>query len=191
MLKTQRLRLIPVDPNLAKAALAGDDALAAHLQVSVEPRWTGFGREPFRYVLMKLHADPTEAGWWTYLPVLQGENRLIGSGGYKGKPDEDGLVEIGYEIAPTYRGCGLATEFARGLIDHVLAMPDIKAVQAHTLAEENASTAVLRKCGLQFAGEINLGENGRLWRWRLKKVEMGAEEPKVESRVGEREESIE
>ena len=45
---------------------------------------------------------------------------LIGLGGFKGEANESGMVEIGYAIVPAYRGRGLATEAARGLVDHAL-----------------------------------------------------------------------
>jgi RimJ/RimL family protein N-acetyltransferase len=38
-------------------------------------------------------------------------------------------------------------------------------VRAHTLAEENASTAVLTKLGFERVAEIDGAEEGPLWRW--------------------------
>ena len=43
----------------------------------------------------------------------------------------------------------------------------LEAVVAHTLAEENASTAVLRKNGFVRAGDIDDPDEGTVWRWEL------------------------
>ena len=44
---------------------------------------------------------------------------------------------------------------------------DVVTVTAHTLAAENASTAVLRKSGFRRAAELPDGELGAIWRWEL------------------------
>lgn len=36
---------------------------------------------------------------------------------------------------------------------------------AHTLAQENASNALLRRLGFRFAGEVSDPEEGIVWRW--------------------------
>ena len=102
-----------------------------------------------------------------YLPILKKENLLIGSGGYKGKPDVVGVVEIGYEIYEPYRNRGFATEFARGLVDYAFENKKVKKVLAHTLAHNNPSCRVLEKCGMLFTELIYDAEDGDLWRWEV------------------------
>ena len=43
----------------------------------------------------------------------------------------------------------------------------IDTVTAHTLGEENASTAVLRKNGFVRTGDIVDPDEGTVWRWEL------------------------
>lgn len=50
--------------------------------------------------------------WYCYLPIEIKSNTLIGSCGYKGGPSENGIVEIGYEVAEKFRNKGYATEIA-------------------------------------------------------------------------------
>lgn len=71
-----------------------------------------------RFPYEHLKANPDALGWWTYLFTHARDRVLVGEGGYKGKADDSGMVEIGYAIVPAYRGHGLATEVARGFIDH-------------------------------------------------------------------------
>lgn len=107
-----------------------------------------------------------EAEWWNYFIVFRPEARLVGTCGFKGMPEPDGSVEIGYEIADAYWGRGLGTEAARALTEWAVQQPGVKAVTAHTLAEENASTAILRKLGFSFVEEKIDLEDGRIWAWR-------------------------
>lgn len=165
--ETKHLKLIPCNPDILKSAIQGDEDLAKFLQVTVQEVWTEFGTGPLQYSLDKLTESEEEKGWWSYFPIYKPENKLIGSGGYKGKPTTEGVVEIGYEIAPAFRNRGLATEMAKGLIENALKDKRVQTIIAHTLAEENPSTKVLKKCGFEKVQEINDPEDGLIWKWEL------------------------
>ena len=89
-----------------------------------------------RFLYEHLKANPDALGWWTYLFVNAKDRVLVGTGGYKGKADESGMVEIGYAIVPAYRGRGLATEAARGFIDHAFLHAHIERVMLTRLQGE-------------------------------------------------------
>lgn len=167
MLQTERLFLLPATPEQLDAAVALDwAALSALLGgVDLAENWSHFP-EALSWIRDYLRDHPEEAGWWCYFLVHRKDVRLIGTAGYKGPPGPDGLVEIGYEIAASYQGQGLATETARALVEHALARSGVAGVIAHTLAEENASVAVLRKLGFVFVQEKIDLTDGRIWEWR-------------------------
>lgn len=172
ILETPRLYLVACSLPLYEAILRHDQELAAYLEIEVSTGWTEFGDEPSVYSMERVRVNPTEEQWWQYLVVHKADNKLIGAGGYKGAPTRFGVVEIGYEIRPEYRNQGYATEFAKGLIDHAFTDETIKIVQAHTLAEPNASTHVLKKCGMDFVEEMFDPDDGTIWQWRVeRKVE--------------------
>ena len=87
------------------------------------------------------------------------DNTLIGMGGFPGPPDSDGVAEIAYGIAPPDQGNGYATEVADALTDFASSDSRAKRIRAHTLAEANASTRVLEKCGFKKVGETIDPEN--------------------------------
>jgi [ribosomal protein S5]-alanine N-acetyltransferase len=89
-------------------------------------------------------------------------------GGFKGPPSA-GAVEIGYAIAPTLQRRGLATAAARQLVERAFADPNVGAVDAHTLAQRNASVRVLEKLGMQRIGEVPDHEHGAIWHWRIRR----------------------
>jgi RimJ/RimL family protein N-acetyltransferase len=108
--------------------------------------------------------DPWQHGFF----IVDSERHcVIGTAGFKGPPDTDGVVEIAYGIAPEYQGRGYATEAARALVEFALANDSVKIVRAHTLPESNASTRVLTKNGFRHLGEVIDPEDGRVWRWEL------------------------
>jgi ribosomal-protein-alanine N-acetyltransferase len=108
-------------------------------------------------------SDPWQFG---FAIVYRTDNVLIGTCGFPGPPDSNGVAEIAYGIAPAYQGRGYATEAARFLIDFATRDPRVRIIRAHTLAETNASARVLEKCGLKKTGDAVDPENGlAVWRW--------------------------
>ena len=105
--------------------------------------------------------------WFTHMLILNEPRIMVGTGGYKGNPDSQGIVEIGYSIATSYQGQGLATQAARVLLDRAFATEEVKVVRAHTLPYENPSTSVLKKVGMNFIGEFEDAEDGKVWRWEI------------------------
>ena len=107
--------------------------------------------------------DPWQFG---FAIIHKADNVVIGTCGFPGPPDSNGVAEIAYGIASAYQGRGYATEAAKFLIEFANRDPRVKTICAHTLAEPNASTRVLQKCGLKKAGDAVDPENGlKVWRW--------------------------
>lgn len=99
--------------------------------------------------------------------VVEGESQqLAGTCSFKGPPDDGGAVEIAYFTFPGFEGRGIATEMARFLVERAREDERVRAVIAHTAPEHGASTRVLEKIGMTFAGEAQ--EDGSpVWRWQL------------------------
>jgi RimJ/RimL family protein N-acetyltransferase len=175
MIETPRLQLIPCELHHFEAILTEGKQLEPLLGVTVFDDAFDFpgvaSIETMRFLYKHLKANPDTLGWWTYLFIHVKDKVLIGQGGYKGKANESGMVEIGYAIVPAYRRQGLAMEAAQGLIDHAFAHTHVKRVDAHTLAERNASTRVLEKVGMKFRGAVNDPDHGEVWHWSLRRAD--------------------
>ncbi len=163
----RRIKLINCTQNIIESMLKGDAALAEALQANVPTAWSEFGHSAFRYTLDQIARNPTSVIWWTYLPILLESNTLIGSCGFKGPPNDKGQVEIGYEVAKAYCDRGYATEIAELLIEKAFRYKEVQHILAHTLAEENASVKVLKKCHFKFMGAVEIGEEEKIWKWQL------------------------
>ncbi|MGH7585434.1 MAG: GNAT family N-acetyltransferase [Gemmatimonadales bacterium] len=112
---------------------------------------------------LRLRGVPPE--WFAHLVVDGPTGRAIGTCGFKGPPDADGVVEIAYHTFPAFERQGYATEMARALRDLASADPDVQLVRAHTLRERNTSVRILETLGFDFRGEVIEPGDGPVWRW--------------------------
>jgi RimJ/RimL family protein N-acetyltransferase len=109
----------------------------------------------------------TEADPWTLgFAVIDRERRLVvGSAGFKGRADVEGVVEVAYGIVPSFQGRGYATEATHALMNFAREDSAVRRFRAHTMPNPNASTRVLTKCGFEFLGDVVDPEDGPVWRW--------------------------
>lgn len=164
---TEHLILEPCTIEHLEKLLAGASAFKNAFGVEVVDGYLEFPNA-IPYLIEKLRSGCLKE-WWSYMILHKKDKSLIGLGGYKGPPDSQGVVEIGYGIAPAYRGKGYATEAASALIGNAINIAGVNVVWAHTLPEFNASTKVLQKCGMERVAEIIDPDDGQVWRWQLKK----------------------
>lgn len=106
--------------------------------------------------------DPWVLG---FIVVERAGGSAIGSCGFKGPPDADGIVEVAYGIDPAFRGRGYATEAARALTAFALSTGGVRLVRAHTRPDNDASARVLERCGFVRVGAVTDPEDGLLHRW--------------------------
>ena len=153
------VNVVPARLDWLEALAEGDEIFAARFATPVVAGWIGFP-EALPAVIDEARRR-SEDPWGTHL-FFDGDGALVGFGGFKGQP-RDGEVELGYAVAPARQGRGIATAVVEQLVGRARAA-GVGIVSAHTLAEENASTAVLRKCG--FARTRGVREpDGDVWRW--------------------------
>jgi len=106
--------------------------------------------------LAQLKKDPKLAGWLSWYFVLRGNGEeflLVGSGGFKGPPQPDGTVELGYSVLPQYRGRGYATEAVAALLLWAFSHNEVTRVIAETALENRSSVRVLKKLGFTCIGQ--------------------------------------
>ena len=167
-IETNRLRLVAWSPEHLLALIESEAAFAERFETPPAPGLRGFfvSEEVSPAWLEQLRAA-SGADLWVhgFAVVHRAEWQVVGTAGFKGPPDADGIVEIGYGIVPAYEGRGLATEAVVALVDHAGTDPRVRTVRAHTLPAHNASTRVLEKCGFAFVAEVVDPDDGPVWRW--------------------------
>lgn len=157
-LLTPRLELLPATVNHLSAELEGNDALAQALAVEVPASWPPelFDKDGIGYMLTWLLAHPADADWGLYYLVRRATpdtaRLLIGAGGFKGAPDADGTVEIGYSVLPEHQRQGYATEAVSGWVRFAFASGRVMRVVGQTLPSLQPSIRVLERAGFRFVG---------------------------------------
>jgi len=159
------IRIMPARLDWLTALAESDAVFAQRFGVPVEPGWIGFPEVlPFAVDAAR---DRDENPWGSHL-FFDVDGALVGFGGFKGPPSA-GRVEIGYAVAPSRQGRGIATAATRWMIERAREA-GVEAVVAHTLAQVNASTAVLERCGFIHVDTIADPDGGvdeDVYRWEL------------------------
>jgi ribosomal-protein-alanine N-acetyltransferase len=161
-----RVRLVPATVPML-TALNEDRAKFGELIGSPAPDgWPEFP-EAIDSTLEHLRNAPEADHTWSMQFFLDpATGRLLGSGGFAARP-VDRTVEIGYEVAPEFRGQGFGTAAARALVERAVASGEVDHVIAHTLPGPNASTGVLESLGFEHVADQEDHEVGTVWEWRL------------------------
>lgn len=106
-----------------------------------------------------------EPPWLGYLAVEEGA--CVGTCAFTGPP-AGGEVEIAYFTFPGNEARGVATRMAAALLARTRAVVAERGLAciAHTLPQEGASTAILRRLGFAMTGATEHPEDGVVWKWR-------------------------
>jgi len=152
IIQSERLTLVLQTP---EEVLARIEAMNPADKAEVSPDWLARARA-------STVADPWIHG---FCIVDRANGVVIGSCGYKGPPDAQGVVEIAYGINPDYQGRGYATEAATALVDFAFRNDGVRLIRAHTLPGNRASAKVLIKCRFEQIGEVVDAEDGLVCRW--------------------------
>ena len=159
VVKTDRLTLVAFDAELARLQLEDLRSFFAALGAKYEPSWPPElnDEQTMAWTKAQLEAASGLAGWYSWVFLMgmgPGQaTRAVGIGGVHGPPGEDGVVEIGYSMLPTFREQGLATEAVEGLLSWARRQQGVRRVTATTLDHLYASRRVLEKTGFTLTGE--------------------------------------
>jgi ribosomal-protein-alanine N-acetyltransferase len=153
-----RLRLIPATLEMIQAEKQSPAQLAYLLNVQNPYNWppplNDKHSQEFYYNFIK--NNPGLLGWGMWYFILKNKSDkkdiLVGNGGFKGDPDKEGEVEIGYSVVELYHRWGFATEAAAGLIEWAFLNKKVKQIIAHTLVGLRPSIGVLEKNKFSLAG---------------------------------------
>lgn len=96
---------------------------------------------------------PRDAPWITRSMVDPLVAFPVGVAGFHGAPDETGMVEIGYRVAPDLRRRGYARRSVETLLHVARGQLDVKTVRATISPDNLPSLALIRSFGFVESGE--------------------------------------
>lgn len=148
VVKTDRLHISPL----------GEEALSVLYAQETDADM----RKAYWDMLKTMEQLPGREEWGSEWRISLLSGQMIGGICFKGAPDADGMVEIGYGIDEAYRRKGYAAEAVRGMVAWAIAQTGVHCVVAQTEAGNDISQRLLLNNGFVRDG---YGEEGPLYRF--------------------------
>jgi ribosomal-protein-alanine N-acetyltransferase len=165
---TNRLVLIPFTYNIASSILKRDYNEVRSNGFSLGEGWPDEDAiETLPKIIKNLDlVGRTPTGFESWMILIKDTMTIIGDIGFKGTPNLEGEVDIGYAIVEKERKKGYGIEAVKGLMDWAFAQPEVKAITAKCLINNVDSARILEKMGF---GEI--GRDEIFISWSLSRVD--------------------
>ena len=159
------VRLIPATVPLLHALIDDPSQFDELIGSPVPDGWPEFPEAVGSTLAHFQNTPGADRSWSMQFFVDDATGRLVGSGGFAAPPVER-TVEIGYEVAPEFRGQRFGVTAARALVGHAVASGEVDHVIAHTLPGPNPSTGVLVSLGFAHVDDQEDPDVGAVWEWK-------------------------
>jgi RimJ/RimL family protein N-acetyltransferase len=146
---TERLTLQGITPAAARDLVMGGDG--GFLWLEGGP-FEGT-REAASFLLKAYEGGVHRPEFGVFALVRKEDGQAIGGMGFHGVPDEDGRVEIGYDLVEGARGSGYATEALEALRAWAFAREDVTSLFATVDRDNHPSQAVVTRAGFRRVSE--------------------------------------
>ncbi len=147
---SNRLIFIPFTLDVATAVLAGNLEILESYGLKINKNWPDdecMETLPKIIKNLKLVVEPT--GFESWMIVKQDNRMVIGDAGFKGKPNTNGEVDIGYSIIEEEQKRGYGFETAKILTDWAFSQSEVNSITASCFINNIASARILEKIGMQ------------------------------------------
>ncbi|MFP8940597.1 GNAT family N-acetyltransferase [Streptomyces fenghuangensis] len=151
----KRVRFVELSDGAMFALLDGDLSRASRMAgVSLSEYFvTDRAQWLWQFRLDQIAADPGHARWMVRQAVVGDRGLVVGHAGFHGPPDEVGMVEIGYSVAPDFRRQEYARSTLTELLRRAAAETAVKTVRATISPDNVASLAAISGFGFVEVGE--------------------------------------
>ena len=145
------VRLIDLPLPVMLALRAGDVETAEHLVGLPIPAEFAAQTDIWNFMVTLLDGRPENATWT--MNALVRDDEIVGNAGFKGAPDEEGEIELGYRVLTAHRRQGLAVAGAQLLLARAEQEPTVTRVLATIDPDNAASIGVITKVGFTPDGD--------------------------------------
>jgi ribosomal-protein-alanine N-acetyltransferase len=153
ILETGRIKIIPLSyPQLVTYLRAGN-------KLEDEFGLTRTGRtisedvkdlvESFTLPTMKYANDYTYFFYTFWIVIDKASNSIVAELGFKGMPNRNGQIEIGYGTMPDQQGKGFMTDAVALMVKWAGTKPEVRCILAETDEQNFASIRVVQKNGFE------------------------------------------
>jgi len=150
VLETNRLLLLPMTIDFIDGLISGDKKAYSLLNIKPSEEWPSeeiFSFLPMIKKSLLQKKEPTGFDSWIFIDKY--DLCIVGDGGFKGEPNENGGIDLGYGIVKSKRRNGYAFEAVSELIRWAFSKPNVKYITADCLNENEPSIKLLEKLGMK------------------------------------------
>ena len=160
---TDRLVLIPYTKKIATGILGGNYQELFNLGISFDEGWPdAIELETVPKILKNLELVNKPTGFESWMIVVKQGMKIIGSTGFKGVPNDEGSIDIGYGIISQAQKKGYAIEAVTALAKWAFSKPEVKMITARCVLNNMNSARLLGK--MKF---IEISRDDEMIYWKL------------------------
>ena len=165
-IRTERLRLIAITPEMLAAETTGAASLGTLLGATVPADWPPehWQSHVWAHILAQFRASPDTFGWHRYMVTEGKAPELIGCLG--GFPCPNGDAELGYSVVNSQQRRGYGSEAACALMGWLLRQAQVRSVSAQAYETAPGSIKIMQRCGMKSVGAGDEPGTVKYRRWR-------------------------
>lgn len=155
-INTERLLLKPASLEIIQSVIKGEYEVLEKQGITKSSNWPSkdtLGILPIIEQQLKEAKGPT--GFEIWLIIDKEHMNIIGDAGFKGQPNENGEVEIGYGLVKEERRKGYGYEAVKELLSWAFSQEKVKKVMADCLKDNSGSIRILEKFGMKEISRDN------------------------------------
>ncbi len=162
---SDRLLLVPFTLDIASNILEGNIGVLESLGLKTDKNWPdNESLETLPKIIKNLQLVKEPTGFESWMIVKRDNMLVIGDAGFKGRPNANGEVDIGYSIIEKEQNRGYGLETAKSLVDWAFLQQEVKHITASCLIKNIASGKILEKIGM-----FEISRDEEMIYWRLSK----------------------
>jgi ribosomal-protein-alanine N-acetyltransferase len=165
ILETDRLKIVPLTYQQLIIYLKAKDVFETEFALAVTGRIISEDVkdmvESFTLPKMKRAGQDNYLYFTFWVAINKLTNTIVAELGFKGPPDRNGDVEIGYGTMPGHRGSGYMTEAVSAMLVWALSREGVRGVLAEVDETNLASLRVVEKNGFK-----QFDKRGKMTWWR-------------------------
>ena len=164
-IQTSRLTILPFTIDICEESLLNSFGTIASMGICPGNGWPDQETlETLPRIIKNLSKVNQPSGFESWMIVDRSTNLLIGDIGFKGIPNEDGKIDLGYGIIENERRKGFAYEAATGILQWAFNQKNVRVITASCLISNIASQKILSLLNFSIVKK----ENEMIY-WRLTK----------------------
>lgn len=164
-IKTERLILHLLNPEELILLIEDINILEEKINIKYKGEPVkGIFKEIMSKQLQRCYKDKEAYLWNSFWLIIRKSDRVVvGSIGFKGKPNNEGEVEIGYGLSKEFEKNGYMTEVVKEICKWALEQDNVSSITAETDFDNFPSQKILIRCGFEKIEEKDIII------WKLKK----------------------